>query len=406
MGLKSNINKEVFFVLLAYILMCYRCYFYIGLQKYMVLMAFLSLLLFLYMTFIGKEYMFNKKFKIESMIIVSIILTYLFSVFRDNLTLPSRYIHYLSIFVLFYLYKKRPSLSTIENVLVVSAVIYLFCWLFQIYKMPEIVFGDPDGLNVGNDDRGFYRFYIETKEHLPFLVFYFLALYNRLSKSIYLIIAFVLMFVVILHVGRQMIFGTIIFSFVYYFYSNNHKLFNNIYFYLSIVLFSFIISNYSQAFLSIIDLTLHDDGINEASLDNIRISAMLYYISDNCKSIDTFLFGNGLPDIGSDLYNFLKTIDYTKGYILADIGYVALFWSIGFMGLILYGILFYNSLFKQKVSAKYIYLKFYLAYILVSYIGSHSLTSNLIFVYLVLYIIKYDSLLENNKPIIHRVIKV
>lgn len=164
--------------------------------------------------------------------------------------------------------------------------------------------------------------------------------------------------------------------------------------------------NYSQTFLYLIDLTLHDDGFNQASLDNIRVSAMLYYIADGCKSLDTFLFGNGLPVVGSYLYDhFLKTIEYSKGYILADIGFVALFWNLGFVALALYAILFYKALFKHKVSGRYLYLKFYLLYILVSYIGSHSLTSSLIFVYLVLYIIKYDSLLVKSNTLVQRKIK-
>lgn len=384
--------------------MCYRCYFYSNLQGYFFLMAILSLLLLLYMTYVGKEYMFNRNFRIESMIIVSIVLTYLFSISRDKFTLPTAYINYLSFFVLFYLYKKRPSLSTIENVLAISAVIYLFCWLFQVYEMPQIVFGDPEGYNVGNDDRGFYRFYIETKEHFPFLVFYFLSLYNRFSKPIYLFIAFLSMVIVIMHVSRQMAFWTMVFSIIYYFYTNNHRFFNNIYFYLSVVLFSYVILNYSQTFLSLIDLTLHGVGDNEASLDNIRISAMSYYIADGCKSLDTFLFGNGIPVVSSNLYAHLKAIEFTKGYILADIGYVALFWGLGFVALVLYAFLFYRTLLK-KTSKRYLYLKFYLAYMLVSYIGSHSLTSNLVFIYLALYVIKYDSLSINRKLLVKQISK-
>lgn len=391
---KTNIN--VFVILVFFILMSYRCYYYNGFNSFTKEMGGVALILLIYMFLVGFKKLFVSFFKIEALILLSTCVTMVFSMSHEGFNTFPGYMPYLSIVIIFYLFKKQPSLIFIEKVLFVLALLYVFCWLYQIIQMPEIIFGNPDRIGAGDEQRGFYRFYIETKEHMPFLVFYFLALYNDNKGKQYLLFALVFFIVVVFHVARQMIFWTAFFSVLYLMLSNKHRLKRSLFVMIVIVLFTYYFLLNLDVFKELIDLTLiKDTGINNADATNIRFSSFYFFLQDGCKDIMTFLFGNGIPLEGSALGKFLRSAQNMNFY-LADVGFVALFWNFGFISLFLYLLLFYKILFKIKVHARYAYLKYYIAYILLSYIGSHSLTSNLVFVVLAIYILKYDYLRLNS----------
>lgn len=356
-------------------------------------MGYGALLLYFYISMNSFKVMFNKCYNIELGIVVSTFISFIVSVmyFNSDITVFSKYLIPLSFLPYFYLVQKKVNITTVEYVLVAMAIIYIFCWFYQVWKIPLVVFGDDRGIQI-NNSRGFARFWIVTKEHFPYLLFFSLGLYNRTKKIIFILTALIVYAIVILHVGRQMIVWSGLLAISYYIYTNV----KNMWRIGILVLLSFLAANYFlENFTVVTDLieTTKDShgGINSFGTDNIRIKAMGYFIDNYNTNPLTILFGSGFASEGSKIYH--KLLGYVNlGYYLDDVGFVAMYCNTGLVSVILYLMLFYKILFKYKVAPRYLYLKFYIAYILLLYIGSHALTSNLVFVVLAVYILKANSI--------------
>lgn len=367
--------------------MSYRCYYYEGLIQYKTLMGIFALFLTCFM-YLSSVNFWKNNYKIETLILFFTCLSGFISMFHEGVGRFTAYLPYLSFIAIFYILKKTPSISTIENILVVSAIIYLCCWLYQVSQMPHTVFVTSNSEFAGNDDRGFYRFYIETKEHLPFLIFYLLALFNRKRNPILLFLALLVLIVVLLHVVRQMVFWACMLAIIYLVVTNKKRIgFLVIIGSLALCVYIYYISK-SEVFLQLSEITMGKQyGVNNADFTNVRIEAMAYFIQDGCSDFSSFLFGKGMPATGTDLSHSLRSA-MSKSYILEDVGFVAIFWHFGIIVVVLYLILLYNVIFRTIVDSRYLYLKYYLGYLTLSFVGSHALTSNLIFVVLSIYILK------------------
>ena len=392
---RNKNNVFVFFVIVIFILMTNYCYDYIGLQPYKQWMKFFSIFLFVYMSFVSFRRIKGcwNLFSTEIIIICSTCITAIFSMLYEGFTTFPVYIPYLSFIVIFYLYNKKISVTEVESVLLCMAIIYLFCWLYQLLQVPKIVMGlDPQDLS-GNEFRGFYRFYIQTKEHFSFVVFYFLALYNRKGNILFLFLVFLALIIVFLHVARQMIFWTILLALIYYLMSNKNKIKLLFAIALSVLFFYFIIDKMEVASILFEQTIESDSSINSADTNNIRFEAMRHFIEKYNNNVFSFLFGSGLPG-NNTFFSHQLTDSMLKSYYLSDVGYVALYVNFGIISVILYMLLLFGLFFKVKVPDKYLYLKFYVAYLAFSHLGSHALTSNLIFFALAIYIIKTASVYD------------
>lgn len=384
----------VYFLLFVFlVLLLYRCYYYIGITDYTALMGYGALLLYSYMFINGFKVLSDKLYRIEIGIVVSTFISFILSVmyFNNSITVFSRYLIPLSFLPYFYLVQKRVNFTTIEYILAVTAIVYMFCWFYQVWQVPLVVFGDDRGIEI-NNSRGFVRLWIATKEHFSYLLFFSLALYNRTKKIVFIVIALMIFAIVILHVGRQMILWSGLLAFFYYIYTNS----KNVWRLGILAILVFLAANYFlENFTVVADLIdtteSSQGGINSFDTNNIRIKAIGYFIENYNTNPFTILFGSGFVSEGSEIYRKLLCYE-NLGYYLDDVGFVAMYCNTGLISVILYFVLFYKILFKYKVASRYLYLKFYIAYILLLYMGSHALTSNLIFVVLALYILKANSI--------------
>lgn len=353
-------------------------------------MGICAMLIYAYMLLEGVKAMQRNSCRIEFFILLATLMSFIISIllYGSGLKVISMYLLPLSFIPYFYLLQRKADIVIVEQVLVFFAFTYLLCWLYQISQVPVIVFGERDeGLDSG---RGFFRFFIDTKEHLPFLMFFFLALYDKTKKMIFIILTFAVFSVVILHVARQMIFWSGFLAFVYYIYTNGRNIWAwAVLFALIVVFANWLLENFTVV-TDIVELSQNTTTNNSMDMNNVRFEAMEYFINNYNTNPFTILFGNGFATEGSQIYHKMTQYE-NMGYYLSDVGFVGMYCNTGLVSVILYISLFYKVLFKYRVAPRYLYLKFYVTYILLTYLGAHALTSNLIFVVLSVYILKTNS---------------
>lgn len=380
-----------YWLLIATILFVYRMFYYEGVAGYTFIMGAIALLIYIYMFFKSASIYGSVYYRTELYIALSTFITYLLSIimYGQSPTIISAYLIPFSFVPYFFLVKTNADTKTLEKVLVTISVLYLFCWFYQVSQIPHIVFGERDDAIENN--RGFARFYIATKEHLPFLVFYFLSCYTKRKGFLYMVLAFLVFCVVIFHVGRQMIVWSGLMALAYIIYMNKKNAKKIIAFAIAGVVAFFIMTAHFTILNDLMAVTENSTGgINEFGMGNIRFEAMSKFISDFNTNILSILFGSGYAAAGTSLYSKI-TWFANQGYYISDVGFVGLYVSQGLVSVILYSILLFKVLFKCKAPKEYLYIKFYIGYMVLSYLGSHALTSNLILIMIAIYILKHTS---------------
>lgn len=393
----DQMEWKYFGILSITILLLYRFFYYVNFSSFNTLMGYGALATYIWMFIYGVRYLNSRLYRTESFLILLCIITFFVSIllYSQSLSIISRYLIPLSFIPYLYCVKSKIGEKTVEKVLLFIGLLYYVCWQYQVISFPNLAFGTRELSE--ETTRGFARFYIATKEHFPFLLFFFLAKYNETKKIIYSALAICVFACIILHVGRQMIVWSGLTALVFILYTNSKRIKNiiiiSIICYFAMTLF---IENFSVV-SDLIDLTQNSEGgINSADTDNIRIEAMGKFISDFNDNLITTLFGNGYAVEGTGLYS--KYLRYeNNGYYISDVGFVGMFINQGLIYTVLLVILLYQTLFRYKVSDRYLYLKYYIVYICLSYIGSHSLSSNLIFIALSIYIIKTNYIKNKNE---------
>ena len=383
-------QRTCYWLLMVTILFVYRMFYYEGVAGYTFIMGTMALMIYIYMFFKSLPVYGNIYYRTELYIALSTFITYLLSIIihGQSPTIISAYLIPFSFVPYFFLVRKNANAEMAERVLVIVAVLYVFCWFYQVSQIPNIIFGNREALD---NDRGFARFYIATKEHLPFLMFYFLSCYTIRKHLLYVILALLVFGVVILHVSRQMIVWSGLVALAYIVYVNKDKAKNIIACaILAIVAFS-IMTRYFTVLNDLMSMTEEGmGGINELGTGNIRFEAMGRFISDFNTNVLSILFGSGYAAPGTSLYSKITWFE-NQGFYLSDVGFVGLYVTQGLVSVILYSVLLFKVLFRHKVPREYLYIKFYIGYIVLSYLGSHALTSNLILVMTAIYILKSTS---------------
>lgn len=334
-----------------------------------------------------KEISFHKH-RLMTLLLLSTIISMTMSIMlwnQSGLATIKAFRTYYLVLIFYVLCKRKADTGEVEKALVLLAILYLVCWMYQISQVPDLVFGNDQSGDLANtESRGFYRFWIPTKENMPILALFMYELFRRTKKNVFLILMPVCFIIVILHVGRQMIFWSFV-SIVLLLIYNYRKRWLTLtistvaLYYVSILL----INN-----IDTIDLLsqMTTSQVQYAN-DDIRTKCMEFFWQQSTSNPIGFLFGNGVAWGGNNeaFASFIRNAQY-KGYYLSDIGYVSLLYNFGILGVIVYIALFIKMM-KLKVEDKYIYLKFYMIYIYGSYTFAHSLTTNIFFNMCVFYIL-------------------
>lgn len=378
-------KNKVLYILIAIVLLWYRFYGYVGLNSYASIFNGISYLIFLFLLIYTSKEIFKKQNRLLMLLLLNTVISMsmammvwgesLFGVF-------AAFHNYFLLMVFFLLFKMRAKENEVEKALIILALIYVACWVIQVWKVPELIFGVNRDANISDtEQRGFYRFFIPTKEHMPILVLFLYEMFRRTKKIIFLILCPICFAIVILHVIRQMIFWSFL-SIVLLLLYQNRKHWTKI-LVASMAVYGlslFLIDNIPTLNL-LFEQTMTQ--VNNAD-DDIRLQCINFYWHESTSNPLMFFFGNGLGSDG-ELWQFTqKTM--SKGYYESDIGYFALLFDFGLFGVLLYAVLFVK-IFRLKVEEKYQYLKFYLLYIYGCYTFAHTLTTNIFFNMCAIYIL-------------------
>lgn len=389
-------SNSIVYILILIVLIWYNGFGYVGFSPYISIFSLFCYGASVFMLLSSYKEISWKKYKLPTLIFISTCISMFMSMLlwkQDMFDIMKNFKPYYLVLVFFFLCSKKANPQKVELTLIIIAILYVFCWLYQIYKVPELIFGMDRDEDLGNvESRGFYRFWIPTKENMPILTLFFYEMYRRTKKVLCLTLMSLCFVIVILHVARQMMFWTFV-ALVFLILYHNRKKWRNILVASVLAYFSvnILIDNVSTLQL----LFEQTETQAESAEDDIRAKAMDFYFNKSKEDPIGFLFGNGVASSGP-LGTFNQKAQ-KNGFYESDIGYVALLFDFGLVGLISY-ILLFCQIFRMKVEDKYVYLKFYLFYIYGSYTLAHALTTNILFNMCAIYVLYYS----HNKVVINK----
>lgn len=381
-------KSSIVYMLIFVVLIWYHCFAYVGLSSFSNIFNGICYIATAVMLIQSANVISLRRYKLPTLILISTVISMFMSIILWNQGMFDAikgFRSYFLILIFFFLCAKNADVQEVEKALVILAIIYVCCWIYQTLKVPELIFGmDRDG-DLGNtEQRGFYRFWIPTKENMPILLLYFFEKYRRTKHVAYLIFVPVCLLIIILHVGRQMLFWSFLslVILILYHYKTKWK---------KIVLAAVIgyaLFNVVVEYVPVLNMLFEQTETQvDSAEDDIRLECMNFYWEHSIKNPVGFLFGNGIGG-GGELLKFTENATM-KGYYESDIGYFALLFDFGLFGLVTYILLFVQIL-RMKIDDKYIYLKCYLIYIYGSYALAHALTTNIFFNMCAIYIIYHS----------------
>lgn len=256
----------------------------------------------------------------------------------------------------------RPTLQTIERIIVVGFIIYALVFLLQVFLFPiEIVpLGRIEGL-----DRGLLRVRVEgvgfaTLGGLIGLFKYFK--YGEVKWAVIYIISLVMVFMLGF---RTLLFTYFLASFLLVLLSSDVARARKILVVFSAVIFSLVL--YFSGVLDRYIEAVSDRTIEQIELgdDYIRIQTFRF-LFDEVSTAGALLFGNGMASEHS-LYGDLvlrQGVDM-YGYISADLGLLGFLFHYGFFGLLAFLAIYLYGLFCKGWGESTPY-KIFFIYLIVS----------------------------------------
>lgn len=249
----------------------------------------------------------------------------------------------------FYLYKIRPDVSFLENIIWIMGITYIVLWLYAFSQIPFPVFsaGDEEtGLLNEDMSRGMIRINLRGIIFLVMAFFLSLNKFYTTRRKMFLIVAGIFFLFIIFQLTRQLILWTALVGMVYVYLKNPKKIFGvclAVFFLFSL----FINVEISDDSLigSMMNLTKEQMQSNTSKGDeNIRITEYKYFFCEWSKNIITTIIGNGMPHSSSQYGQMYNELTEQKRLFLSDVGYAEMFVVLGLWGLFLYLFLFFKSI--------------------------------------------------------------
>jgi len=266
----------------------------------------------------------------------------------------------------FLLHQIKPSVKTVEILIVIFLLIYIFIWLYALSQAPHLVFGQSgfeDAKSV-DFDRGVFRIKIVGDCFLPLSIFYFINKYISTRKLIFLIFSILIFFIVILHVTRQLIFFSFLLSILYL--MKKRKIMRIlIVFTLILIIFSPNILKFSQNSILGLLINTTSNQIND-NIENqdVRLLCYKHIFLDFPNNPLTILFGNCMEHSNSLYGDYIRRTMSSKGLYPSDVGYAAIYLYNGLLGFYIFMSIFIKSL-TAKIDPDYYYIKLLFIYILI-----------------------------------------
>lgn len=334
---KKNPRKLDYFILYLFPLLSTYGFGYIGFNTMILKMLyFISIpLLFIYVfTTIKKskdEISKYVKYAV-SVYLISLMMAWLFHNQAISLTYRATCGYFA---LLFYFFLKRANFCRKDIILLtlVYGVIWIILWLIALYMAPTPVFGNSD-ITI-NDDRGIFRFFIPGDGFLYLLFFLCVELGFIKKYKIFKFLSVTVFTVIVLQVTRQTIFFSFIVAFYFVFRHAKHILVYAILLYIGINLISINVSDDSP--LGKLMQLSESQYLDQKSGDeNARVVEYRYFLTEMPNNLVTIVFGNGIPHDDSSYGKQFLWLKDVKDIYLSDVGYPAMFVTIGVLGLLIF----------------------------------------------------------------------
>ena len=266
----------------------------------------------------------------------------------------------------FFLWKHDFSQKELEKYVMLLGIIYVILWLYSLKNLPMMTFGvtNADDTTLFNEERGMLRINFVGRTSL--VLAYFLALNKSFNtkKISYIALTGFLFVMIVFQLTRQIIFSVAIVTAIYTFLKNKKLAAYIVAAFVAMYLFSFSLSFSRDSVVgSMIELTKTQTKYRYDKGDN-RGNEYKHFFFDYSKNVFTDVFGNGVP-YGSTPYGKKELRSNDNGYYRTDVGYASMFVTTGWIGLILYILLFYLCL-RRRVAPDLEYALLFVGYMVIA----------------------------------------
>lgn len=288
-----------------------------------------------------------------TLIFISVLISMIIPYYTYNQTFiqtayAQRFVYFYLLYYLLHFLK--PSIKDIESIIIGLAFLYFFLYLLQFFLYPKIIF------NVWlNYNRGTVRAFLPGTGFLIIAYFMFITYFFRTNHYKYLIFSILLFSILILMGGRQTLAITTFVTIMGIIFLKKVKSKFALIFLisLSIIPLYFIFNNI------FIELFTATQRTKEIGFDNIRIRALIYFLTEGISNNITYIVGNGAPFAESLYGKFIFNSSLYYGFHLGDIGVFGNYYQFGILFLIgIFSIIF--KTFRLQFGEEYSYIKLYM----------------------------------------------
>lgn len=366
----SDWTRKEWVLIIIYTIISFQFYSYAGFSDTVIkLPLFLTIPIMFaicWKTFISKNT--NKLFCIiRDIIIITILSIFSAYIFWDQ-SIVSGYratAVELTFIFYFYLYKRKPSIRSLETYIFIFAILYCVLWLYTMSKFPEPAFGFNKAEETTEDlSRGMIRINFVGRISLVFA--YFLSL-NRAymqKKKTYFVIAAIFFIFIVMQVTRQIIAWSALVTIIYVFQRNRKLLISGIVIFAFLSFFGTSIKfNQNSVIGTMVTLTEDQMKNSQHGDENIRITEYKYFFTEWSRNFITDIIGNGMPHRSSTYGKYYSTLQEQQRLYLSDVGYGQIYVVTGLVGLFLYITLFIRCCFL-RMPDHLMYTKMFMLFLL------------------------------------------
>lgn len=302
--------------------------------------------------------------------------------------------YYYGILFYFYLKKSRFNLNQVEHALVILIIVFDIAYIIQYYLIDYgINFLNIDDWMLGESAIGGNRLRVQGSALYNIGIFLGIVKYNKTKKIVFIIIAMLGLYVMLLSGFRQLIVSFALVM-VFYMYKNVRwgkvKIKHVLMFLVLLIMVFFMIQQPAIQEKIVGMAARSEDGQNFGNDDYVRMVQLYFYTHDFFKSPIEALLGAGIPR---------KETAYMKWFedqpTFVDWGLIGQAWVLGPLTVLGF-VLFSWKAIKTKVALQYKYISLWYIFLLLSSITNYEFVRNGNFVVhaIALYIVEVAGILN------------
>lgn len=288
--------------------------------------------------------------------------------------------------LIFFLYEKKYTTKELFVSLKIFSFIWFAAWIAGFLSPIPLydASGEFDAQQLMSTGRGVVRLKVSGSDLMNLWGLWCLGIYVANNKKKYLIAYLVCLLFVVLCVSRQHILYYSVVGFLFLFYKI--ALWKKLILALSLfVLVSYILPQ-TTIFQNLTELTSSQMEANDGGKDDIRIQAATFYLADYPQNIYTFFMGHGAYHSHSNYGRQIYSIIERQGYVLADVGFVSIFFYYGLCGLVCIFCLL-RHVYRSKIPKEFYGLKLFIYFMFLANVFSHNIDVSMVSTAICLYVI-------------------